>query len=67
MPRRDLHERYHRFHQFVISDGWRPCLRALWPMVFLIIVIVAFAKAKTGKDLADILQAPVPSHGPAPR
>ena len=54
---RDLHERYQRFHLFIGSDAGRPYLRALWPIVVLIIAIAAFAKAATGKDLADIIQA----------
>ena len=53
----DLHERYQRFHLFIGSDAGRPYLRALWPIVVLIIAIAAFAKAATGKDLADIIQA----------
>ena len=53
----DLHERYQRFHLFIVSDAGRPYLRILWPIVALIIVIAAFAKATTGKDLADIIQA----------
>jgi hypothetical protein len=43
--------------RFMASDEARPYLRTLWPIVALIIAIAAFAKAATGKELADIPQA----------
>ena len=55
---RDFHERYQRFHLLIGSDAGRPYLRALWPIVVLIIAMAAFAKAATGRRH---------SHGPAQR
>ncbi len=53
----DVQSRYERFRSLVTANTSRPYLRALWPIVFLVIAIVIFRKAATAKDLADVIQA----------
>ena len=53
----EVQSRYERFRSLVTADTSRPYLRALWPIVFLLVAIVIFRKAATAKDLADLIQA----------